>query len=149
MAQAGSPTRFTTMLALALLAAGCSSPIEPNETVWEAEIRPVAGTSLISGSAGAISDRHRRRTTAGIRIDGAPSGLALPWRIRSGRCGGPRGDILGAQVSYPDIMPDATGSDVRDAVLTQPMTASDSYVVEVWRGPADDEVLACGALRRI
>jgi hypothetical protein len=148
MANAVTPTPFSVLLAVAI-AAACSSPNEPNETVWEGEIQAVAGVSMISGSAGAISDRHRRRTTAGIRVDGAPPGLALPWRIRAGNCDGSRGDILGAQVSYPDIRPDASGSDVREAVLTQPMAGGESYVVEVWRSPADDEVLACGVLRRL
>jgi hypothetical protein len=131
-----------------LLAGAClSSPTEPNETAWEAELVPVPAHTLLSGSAGAVSDRQRRRTEAGISIQGAFPSSDLPWRVRAGSCGGTRGPVLGSPAAYPDLRTGELGSAEATVRLTQAMSIASEYMVEVWQDTAGEVVIACGVLR--
>jgi hypothetical protein len=138
------------VLAVVVLGVACdTSPIEPNTSAWQAEIRPVIGVSMISGSLGAVTDRHRRRTESSLSITGAPPSSTLGWRVRAGRCGVERGGVVGAPVSYAALETGDTGSASATVTLTEALASTATYMVEIWRGPADDAVLACGALQRL
>jgi hypothetical protein len=142
--------RNGVLAAIALAIAGClSSPTEPNQTIWESAIQPAGTGSLVTGNLGAISDRHRRLTEAAINISGAEPEVELHWRIRSGVCGGTRGSVVGAEVSYAAIETDLSGSGLQNVVLTQAMSASGDFMVEVWGDAVGDVVLACGILSRL
>jgi hypothetical protein len=126
-----------------------TSPTEPNTSAWQAEIRPVTGISMISGSLGAVTDRQLRRTETSISITGAAPSSTLGWRIRAGRCEGERGGVVGAPVSYTALETGDSGSASVTVTLTQALASTVSYMVEIWRGPSDDALVACGALQRI
>jgi hypothetical protein len=141
--------RISALLVSALLLSACgTSPVEPNTTAWQADIQPV-GASLISGSLGAVSDRTRRRTDTNIVISGAPPSSTLAWRIRAGTCGGQRGTVVGAPVSYTGLETDSSGSASRTVGLSEALSVGTGYMVEVWSSPTGEDVLACGVLTRL
>jgi hypothetical protein len=140
-----APARFVAAAAV-LVAAGCiAGPVEPDFTAWEAELAGTAAYPLATGSVGALSDGNRRRTEVSVVLANAPPESTLSWRIRAGQCGAD-GVVLGAPVSYADLVTDETGNAARDIVLSQAMIAGATYAVEVRHGPDDAPLIACGAL---
>jgi hypothetical protein len=129
------------------LLSACVGPVAPQQTIWEADLVATGEFVGLTGSAAAVAEEARRRTEASIRIDGGPPSSVLPWRIRAGPClvGG---DVHGSPVSYPDLTTNELGSGSVDTVLPQALRAGRTYSVEVWRGPADEQPIACGALNQ-
>jgi hypothetical protein len=139
--------RLSWLIALCLLAFACLSPVEPRQTLWEATLVPAPGFAGLSGSIGVVSEERFRRAEVGIQIMGGPPSSVLPWRLRAGACGA-QAEVVGAPVSYPPLTTDDLGSAAQETVLTQALRAADTYSVELWRGPEDEEAIACGMLVR-
>lgn len=118
-------------------------PEPASEAVWTGDLR-ATGEASIEGTVEAVS--RSSGTQVRVTLTGAEAGGELPWHVHQGTCGS-GGPIVGEPTAYPPLAPDDTGQATASAQLTTPLSAGDSYHINVHQAPdAVETIVACGEL---
>lgn len=113
------------LLPCTALLAGCLGDIvQPVPVAWEGELEAITPLS-ISGSLAAVSQGPS--TDASIRLTGSEPGAEYEWRIRSGTCADPSGELVGNATSYPPLTANSAGTASAKALLDDPMLSGLEY----------------------
>lgn len=118
---------------------------------WTATLGPLAsyhGKEKVHGTAEATSDSAGQSSRATVSIMGATSGSTHPWHVHRGTCGHDQG-IVGDPSAYPPIKVDSTGNGTAAATVSQVLTSSGQYMVNVHESPSNQKtIVACGELKK-
>lgn len=127
-----------------LLAWACSSVTEPEITLWEGNVMPVA-PATVNGDVAAVSQFGR--TQISIRIRQAEDGGNYAWRVETGSCQDP-GTLQGGAALYPLLVAGPTFTAEADATIPGQFSGGGSYIARVIQlGEVGAEtVVACGSL---
>jgi hypothetical protein len=126
------------------LLAVCSSPTDDGLVAWEADLAPVAPSS-VNGSAAAVTQFGR--TQASIQIRQAEPDVTYGWRIETGTCQAP-GDVQGGAAAYAPLVASEAGQATADAGISIEFRSGSSFAVRVFL-PLEgggETIVACGAL---
>jgi hypothetical protein len=137
-------TRHSLPWIIVPLLALCSTPTDTVPVTWEADLAPVAPSS-VNGAAAAVTQFGR--TQASIEIEQAEPGVTYGWRIEAGTCQTP-GVIQGGVAVYEPLVAGEAGRATAEAGISVEFRSGSSFAVRVFRpaGGGGETIVACGSL---
>jgi hypothetical protein len=143
------------MVAALLAASGTLAACVQGNVVSESpgalEAPPAWTTPSADGSGvriqGALAPDGDTRTTATIRLTGAPAGATYAWHVHYGSCAGDVG-VVGESGAYPPLTVGADGEGTARATLpfTTPSRQSGTFFIKVHEAGDMSAVIACQQL---
>ncbi len=139
--------RAVVIATAAFAASACDDddPLDPGPShTWAADLAGGAGFEAVTGDL--LVTANSVSFSADLEIAGAEPAAVFSWGIFAGACDDV-GDRVGAASLYADVVADANGAGVEEAIGTGGMVSGDDYVAQLTTEvAAADVVVACAAL---